>query len=75
MTDTPGAVPAPAKTNTLAIIALVVAIFCFPLVGAILGFVAKNQIKQSGEGGDGIATAAIVVGLLFTVLYALYFVL
>jgi hypothetical protein len=73
MTDA-GAAPA-AKTNTLAIVALVVAIFCFPLVGAILGFVAKNQIKQTGEGGDGIATAAIVVGLLFTVLYGLYFIL
>ena len=66
----PGAAPA-AKTNTLAIVALVLAIFCAPLIGAILGFVAKNQIKQTGEGGDGIATAAIVVGLAFTVIYLL----
>jgi len=71
MTDTPGAMPAP-KTNTLAIVALVCAVFCFPLIGAVLGYVARNQIRESGEGGEGLATAAIYVGVIFTVLYALY---
>ena len=55
------------KTNTLAIIALVSAFFCRPL-GLILGFVSKNQIKKTGEGGNGLATAAIIVSILGLIL-------
>lgn len=73
MTDA-GAAPA-AKTNTLAIVGLVLSIIGCSVVGIILGFVAKNQIKQTGEGGDGIATAAIVVGFAWIVLNILFFVL
>jgi hypothetical protein len=50
-------------TNGLAIAALVVAFLIGPL-GVILGLVAKSQIKKTGQGGDGLATAAIVVGAL-----------
>jgi len=41
----------------------------------MLGFVAKSQIKQRGEGGDGLATAAIVVGIVLIVLGILRFAL
>jgi hypothetical protein len=50
-------------TNGLAIAALIVAFF-IGLLGVILGLVAKSQIKKTGQGGDGLATAAIVVGAL-----------
>jgi hypothetical protein len=53
------------KTNTLAIIALVVAFFV-PLVGAILGHVALGQMKKSGESGRGVALAAVIIGWVFT---------
>ena len=33
-------------------------------VGIILGHVARGQIKQTGEGGRGLATAALVIGYL-----------
>lgn len=59
--------PMPPKTNTLAVLSLVFA-FLFPLVGAILGFVAKSQLKEPtrNETGKGLATAGIVIGLILT---------
>jgi uncharacterized membrane protein len=53
------------RTNVLAIVALVLAIFV-PLVGAILGHVALGQIKKTGEEGRGIALAAVIVGWVIT---------
>jgi hypothetical protein len=48
--------------------------FCFSLLavvplgggatGAILGFVARRQIRERGERGDGMALAGIIVGLI-----------
>jgi hypothetical protein len=55
------------KTNTLAIVSLVVALFV-PLVGAILGHVAMSQIKKTGEQGRGIALAGVIIGWAFTAL-------
>lgn len=55
------------KTNTLAIIGLIVAFFV-PLVGAILGHVALSQIKKTGEGGRGVALAGVIIGWVFTAL-------
>ena len=58
-----GYAPAPvqAKTNTLAIIALVSSFF-ISLLGVILGHIALNQIKTTGEGGRGLAIAALIIG-------------
>ena len=36
--------------------------FITGIVAIILGVVAKNQIKQTGQDGDGLATAGIVIG-------------
>jgi peptidyl-prolyl cis-trans isomerase B (cyclophilin B) len=47
----------------MAIAALVTAFLCSPL-GIILGFVAKSQIRRTGQSGNGLATAAIVVGVV-----------
>lgn len=57
-----------ATTNVLAIVAIIAAIVFAP-VGIILGFIAQNQIKTSGEGGAGLAKAAIIVGIILTVLW------
>jgi Domain of unknown function (DUF4190) len=73
---------APTKTNTLAIASLVCAVLGLlcgigSILGIVLGVVALNQIKQTGEGGRGLAQAGIVVGAIFVVLgivgYAIYF--
>lgn len=55
--------PATERTNTLAIIGLIAAFFC-GLAGVVMGIIARSQIKQRGERGDGLAIAAIVVGAL-----------
>jgi hypothetical protein len=66
-------------TNTLAIVALVLA-FVVPLGGIICGHIARGQIKRTGEGGDGLALAGLIIGYAFTGLtllivigYAIFF--
>src|SRR5829696_3685763 len=48
-------------TNTMAILALVMA-FVFAPAGLILGIIARKQIRQTGEDGDGLALAGMIVG-------------
>jgi peptidyl-prolyl cis-trans isomerase B (cyclophilin B) len=62
MTPAPVYVSIP-PTNGMAIAALVLAFVFFPL-GIVLGHVARGQIKRSGEGGRGLATAALILGYL-----------
>lgn len=59
---------AQARFNTLSIVAIIGA-FVVPLIGSIIGFVALGQIKRTGERGHGLALAAVVLGIVFTVLY------
>lgn len=82
----------PRETNGLAVASLVtsiagvilgipLAIFCFvgwliPVTAAVMGAVALNQIKRTGQEGRGLAIAGVVVGagtaallLLFMVMY------
>jgi hypothetical protein len=58
------------STNTMAILALVFA-FVFSPAAIVMGHVAKKQIRQTGEGGDGLATAGLWLGYIFTGLYVL----
>jgi hypothetical protein len=60
-----------APTSGTAIAAIVLTFF-IPLVGLILGLVAKNEIKNSNgeKSGDGLAAAAIILSLVFMVIYA-----
>lgn len=66
--------PVRQATNTLAILALVFA-FVFAPAGIVMGAVARRQIKRTGEDGMGLATAGLVVGIVFTVLMVLYVIL
>jgi tetratricopeptide (TPR) repeat protein len=64
----------PPRTNNLAIAAFVVSlcglVFCIAgPVGAIMGHVARGQIRDSDELGGGMAQAGIVIGWLVTVLW------
>jgi hypothetical protein len=56
---------AQARTNTMAILSLVFA-FVFAPLAIVFGYMAKKQIKQTGEDGDGLATAGLVMGYIFT---------
>ena len=60
-----GAPQAAPGTNLMAILSLVFA-FIVPVVGIVLGHIAKKQLKTSGENGDGLATAGLVISYIFT---------
>jgi len=53
----------PQKTNGIAVAALISSFFV-SILGIILGFVALNQIKTSGEQGRGLALAGIIIGFV-----------
>lgn len=57
----------PTQINVLAIIAIIAAIVV-PIVGVVLGFIARVQISRSGEGGGTLAVVAIIVGIILTIL-------
>jgi len=65
----------PTRNNGTAVAALVCGIAGFlclipGILGIILGFVAKGQIRQSNgtQRGDGMATAGIVLGCIWVAL-------
>src|SRR5919107_1414645 len=60
-----------ASTNTMAILALVFA-FIFAPAAIVLGHIAKKQIRQTGEQGEGLATAGLWLGYIFTGLYVAF---
>ncbi|GIF70649.1 DUF4190 domain-containing protein [Asanoa siamensis] len=73
----PGYGYAVAKTNTLAIASLVCALAGLVTglsapVGAVLGHIARRQIRERGEQGDGLALAGIIVGWILTGLGVAY---
>jgi peptidyl-prolyl cis-trans isomerase B (cyclophilin B) len=70
VTPPPAAPPAPTpyasaptgpKTNTLAIVSLVLAFF-ISLGAIICGHIALSQIKKTGENGRGLAMAGLILG-------------
>lgn len=65
----------PREMNGLAIAAFVLAIVgvCSPIaiLGLILGYVAKSQIKRRNNSGEGLAAAAIIIGWISIVLFIL----
>jgi hypothetical protein len=69
-----GYAPMGQPTNTLAILALVLA-FVFAPAGVICGIIAKKQIRESHEQGEGLALAGIIVGSLLVALGVLYVVI
>jgi uncharacterized BrkB/YihY/UPF0761 family membrane protein len=64
----------PTKTNTLAIVALVAAFLFWP-AGIICGVIARQQIRTTGEAGDGMALAGIIISVAVAVLTTLFIIL
>ena len=69
-------VAASPSTNGMAIASLVCSLAGLAtcgltsIVGAILGHVARRQIRERGEGGDGLALAGIISGWIIFALAA-----
>jgi hypothetical protein len=61
-------VPVPVPTNGLAVASLICSIagvascFVLSILGTVFGHVARRQIRVSGEGGDGLALAGVIIG-------------
>lgn len=64
------AAPAGPRTNTLAIVALILGFVAAP-AGIVVGFIALSQIKKTGEAGHGLAIGGIIVGIVLTLLWLL----
>ena len=67
------------RTNGLAIASLVCSLAglatCISApVGIVLGHIAKRQIRETGEQGEGLANAGLWVGYILTVLGVLLFI-
>ncbi|GHD46564.1 DUF4190 domain-containing protein [Mycetocola manganoxydans] len=56
------------KWNVLSIVSIAGAVLGFNIIAAILGFIALNQIKKTGEQGRVLAIIAIVLGILSLVI-------
>ena len=67
----PGYVIAAAPTNGLAIASMIISILGFGPIGAIMGHIARRQIRERGEQGDGFALAGIIVGWVTTGIWVL----
>ncbi|MGZ4560875.1 MAG: DUF4333 domain-containing protein [Mycobacteriaceae bacterium] len=63
----PSAPPAAMGTNTMAILAIVFAFIAAPL-GIVFGAIGRSQIRKTGQQGKGLATAGLVLGIVFTLL-------
>lgn len=61
-----------ASTNTKAIVALPLAL-ALPLVGLVFGVLALREIGRNGDGGKGLALAAVIIGAVVLVFYVIGF--
>ena len=48
--------------------------FVFPPAGLVLGFLARRQIRDTGEDGDGLALAGMIIGGIAVALFAVFIV-
>ncbi|GGC50111.1 DUF4190 domain-containing protein [Brevibacterium sediminis] len=69
-------------TNVLAIVGMcasifgvISSVFIGGIAGIIMGHIARKQIRERGERGDGMAIAALWVGYIGTILWILFWVL
>lgn len=60
----PGWGQPPRGTNTLAILSLVFGLVGSGIIAVVLGHMARKQIRLSGESGDGLAIAGLILGYL-----------
>jgi hypothetical protein len=72
------------RTNTLAVVSLVAGIgsffahiipgiggFTVALIAVVTGYMARKQIKETGEQGMGMATAGMIIGIVHLALLLL----
>ncbi len=71
------AAPVPARTNSLAVAALICGVAEFftggltAIPAVVLGHMARGQIRRTGEQGSGLALAGLILGWLAIVVFVL----
>lgn len=68
------AVQSPDRTNPFAITAMILGIIGGSVLAIAFGFIAKSQIRRTGERGSGMATAGIVLGFVWAAAILAYFI-
>ncbi|WP_169077422.1 DUF4190 domain-containing protein [Microcella alkalica] len=63
----------PPRTNTLALVGFI-ASFVIPVVGIVLGVIARRQIERTGEDGRGLARAAVIIGAIGATAQVVFFI-
>jgi hypothetical protein len=66
--------PAPRPTNGLAIGSLVCALLGISLPAVIMGHIARRQIREGNQDGDGLAVAGLVIGWIGLIGYSLFWI-
>ena len=66
--------PQSARTNPMAITAFVLCFVCGFILPVVFGHIALNQINRTGEGGRGLAIAALVIGYVQMAIWGLIFI-
>lgn len=69
--QTVGYRPLSGRTNNLAVAAFIVSLVFSP-AAIPLGHIARGQIRRSGEGGDGLALAGLIIGYISVALLMAY---
>ncbi|QXJ23043.1 DUF4190 domain-containing protein [Actinomadura graeca] len=77
-----GGPPVVPRNNGMAVASMVLGIIgvltcggvVFSVGAIIFGHVAQGQIRRSGEGGGGMATAGLILGYIFAVIGLLYWI-
>jgi hypothetical protein len=77
--EAPVAAPAKQGTNGMAVASFVLSLLWLGGLGAVLAVIfaaiGKKQIRESGQGGSGLATAGLVIGIVGVVGAILFYVL
>jgi hypothetical protein len=58
--------------NAMAIVSLALAVMGFGPIAAVVGHIARKQLRERGERGDGLALAGVVIGWISTAVYVLF---
>ncbi|AOX65049.1 hypothetical protein BJK06_04070 [Curtobacterium sp. BH-2-1-1] len=62
---TAGAPTEVAPLSLIAVVAIALA-FVAPIGGVVVGFIARREVRRTGERGDGLAFAAVLIGATLT---------
>lgn len=54
-----------APLSLIAVVAIALA-FLAPVGGVVVGFIARREVRRTGDRGDGLAFAAILIGATLT---------